>query len=124
MEMEMTSQAQYKQYLKQKMESGSDSGFPLFADFVRSVVHASKSGRWDARLGRLSESKAMAEGTGAGGGFIVPEAHAARLLFMALEKSVVYNKCTILPFSTSDRLVIPAVDEVSHASSIWGGIQF
>jgi HK97 family phage major capsid protein len=57
------------------------------------------------------------------GGFLIPENLRAQLLSVALEKSIVRSRATTIPMD-SLRVPIPAVDDTSHANSIFGGIQF
>lgn len=57
------------------------------------------------------------------GGFLVPEVMRAELLQLALEESIVRSRATVIPMSTL-RVPIPTVDDTSHVSSVFGGIQF
>lgn len=57
------------------------------------------------------------------GGFLIPEMMRSELLQLALEDSIVRSRATVIPMSTL-RVPIPAVDDTSHASSLFGGIQF
>jgi HK97 family phage major capsid protein len=65
--------------------------------------------------------KALAEGTDSTGGFLVPEEFKATLLQLALERSVVRPFATKIPM-TSDTLMIPKIQETSHASHLKGGV--
>jgi HK97 family phage major capsid protein len=55
------------------------------------------------------------------GGFLVPEQLRSELLSNSLESSVVRPRATVIPMS-SQVVPIPAVDETSHASTVFGGI--
>jgi HK97 family phage major capsid protein len=57
------------------------------------------------------------------GGFLVPEIMRSELLQLALEESIVRSRATVIPMSTL-RVPIPTVDDTSHVSSIFGGVQF
>jgi len=57
------------------------------------------------------------------GGFLIPEIMRSDLLQLALEESIVRSRATVIPMSTL-RVPIPTVDETSHVSSIFGGVQF
>ncbi len=57
------------------------------------------------------------------GGFLVPEIMRSELLQLALEDSIVRSKATVIPMSTL-RVPIPTVDDTSHVSSLFGGVQF
>ena len=57
------------------------------------------------------------------GGFLIPELMRSELLQLALEDSIVRSRATVIPMSTL-RVPIPAVDETSHVSSLFGGVQF
>lgn len=63
-----------------------------------------------------------AEDPGAGG-FLVPEIMRSELLQLALEDSIVRSHATVIPMSTL-RVPIPTVDDTSHVSSLFGGVQF
>jgi HK97 family phage major capsid protein len=57
------------------------------------------------------------------GGFLIPEIMRSELLQLALEKSVVRQRATVIPMSTL-RVPIPTVDDTSHVSSLFGGVVF
>jgi HK97 family phage major capsid protein len=57
------------------------------------------------------------------GGFLIPEQLRADLLQLSLESSVVRPHATVIPMSTL-KVPIPTVDDTSHASNVFGGIQF
>ncbi len=76
------------------------------------------------KLGRIQEFQNSfgSEEPGAGG-FLIPEIMRSELLQLALEESIVRSKATVIPMSTL-RVPIPTVDETSHVSSLFGGVQF
>lgn len=57
------------------------------------------------------------------GGFLVPEIMRSELLQLALEESIVRSRATVIPMSTL-RVPIPTVDDTSHVSNLFGGVQF
>lgn len=57
------------------------------------------------------------------GGFLIPEIMRSELLQLALEKSIVRQRATVIPMSTL-RVPIPTVDDTSHVSSLFGGVVF
>lgn len=57
------------------------------------------------------------------GGFLVPEEMRADLFMVALEKAIVRSHATVIPMNTA-AMRVPAVDDTSHVSSVFGGISF
>lgn len=57
------------------------------------------------------------------GGFLIPEIMRSELLQLALEESIVRSRATVIPMSTL-RVPIPAVDDTSHVSSLFGGVVY
>ena len=57
------------------------------------------------------------------GGFLIPEIMRSELLQLALEESIVRSRATVIPMSTL-RVPIPTVDDTSHVSTLFGGVQF
>jgi HK97 family phage major capsid protein len=57
------------------------------------------------------------------GGFLIPEIMRSELLQLALEESIVRSRATVIPMSTL-RVPIPTVDDTSHVSSLFGGVQY
>lgn len=57
------------------------------------------------------------------GGFLIPEIMRSELLQLALEDSTVRRNATVIPMSTL-RVPIPTVDDTSHVSSLFGGVQY
>jgi HK97 family phage major capsid protein len=57
------------------------------------------------------------------GGFLIPEIMRSELLQLALEDAIVRRRATVIPMSTL-RVPIPTVDDTSHVSSLFGGVQF
>jgi HK97 family phage major capsid protein len=57
------------------------------------------------------------------GGFLIPEIMRSELLQLALEESIVRPRATVIPMSTA-KVPIPSVDDTSHVSTLFGGVQF
>lgn len=57
------------------------------------------------------------------GGFLIPEIMRSEMYQLALEKSIVRSRATVIPMSTL-RVPIPTVDDTSHVSSLFGGVTF
>jgi len=57
------------------------------------------------------------------GGFLIPEILRSQLLELALEEAVMRPRATVIPMNTL-RVPIPTVDDTSHVSSVFGGVQF
>ena len=57
------------------------------------------------------------------GGFLIPEIMRSELLQLALEDSITRSRATVIPMSTL-RVPIPTVDDTSHVSTLFGGVQF
>jgi HK97 family phage major capsid protein len=57
------------------------------------------------------------------GGFLIPEHLRSELLSVALETSVVRPRSTVIPMD-SLRVPIPMIDDTSHVSNVFGGVQW
>lgn len=57
------------------------------------------------------------------GGFLIPELMRSELFMLALEQALVRSRATVFPMSTLS-LRVPAIDDTSHVSSVFGGVQF
>ena len=58
----------------------------------------------------------------AAGGFLIPESMRSEILQVAIEEAVVRSRATVIPMSTL-RVKLPMIDDTSHVSSIFGGVQ-
>ena len=76
-------------------------------------------------LQKLSENERIRNSFGtnvpADGGFLVPEEFRSDLLLVALEKSIIRSRATVIPMGTQ-RVSIPSVDSTTDATSVFGGI--
>ena len=57
------------------------------------------------------------------GGFLIPERLRSEILTLSLEDSIVRPRATVIPMD-SLKVPIPAVDETSRVSNIYGGVTF
>lgn len=97
--------------------------------FIKAVYHGEReaSGRDDvAAAKRYKDYKvklhnALAERIPSEGGFLVPEVLRSEILMVALEEAVVRPRAQIIPMD-SLRVPLPAIDDTSHASSVYGGV--
>ncbi len=64
---------------------------------------------------------ALSERIPAEGGFLLPEVLRSEILMIALEESVVRPRAQIIPMD-SLRVPLPAIDDTSHSSSVYGGV--
>jgi HK97 family phage major capsid protein len=67
-------------------------------------------------------TNAMAERIPSEGGFLVPENLRSEILMVALETAVVRPRAQVIPMD-SLRVPLPSIDDTSHASSVYGGVQ-
>jgi len=89
--------------------------FKSFGEFAKSIHDKSIGNNNDVRL------KALNEGSGEAGGFLVPEEFRAELLSLALEEAVVRPRATVIPMA-SNTIKIPRIKDTSHASNVHGGV--
>lgn len=70
----------------------------------------------------IRRSKVLGEGQGDQGGFLVPEEFRAELLQTSLETAIVRPRATVIPM-TRQTMTMPSIRDVSHATTVFGGIQ-
>jgi HK97 family phage major capsid protein len=70
---------------------------------------------------KRSLKNALSERIPAEGGFLVPEVLRSEILMIALETAVVRPRARIVPMD-SLRVPLPAIDDTSHASNVYGGV--
>lgn len=74
--------------------------------------------------GEIKTAGHMVEGDDSQGGFLVPEVYRSELQMIALENSIVRpNGATVIPPIKTDSIKIPYVDDTSHATTVFGGVQ-
>lgn len=92
--------------------------FESFGEFLKAADYGSqiKNGHIDSRF-----VKALGEGQGDQGGFLVPEEYRAEIMMLSLEDSVVRPRATVIPMDR-ETVAIPTIRSTSHASSVYGGV--
>ncbi len=122
---------EHKQSLYSKAAAGAklNGAFDSMGDFFRAVTQegAGRQYRDAADLAkRLDKVKgiqnAFSTDVPSDGGFLVPEEFRSDLLMLALEGSIIRPRATVIPMG-SQTLAMPAVDDTSHATTVFGGIQ-
>jgi HK97 family phage major capsid protein len=120
-----------RQSLYNRASNGAklDGQFDSVGDFMRAVAQegAGRQYRDSAdlaqRMAKVTEiQNSFGTDAPSDGGFLVPEEFRSDLLMLALESAVVRPRATVIPMS-SQTLAIPAVDDTSHATTVFGGIQ-
>ncbi len=98
-----------------------DDVFTNTADFFSTIWH--NADHTDPEnIRRLTAARnAFSESVPSEGGFLVPERLRSELLRLSLEQAIVRPRARVVPMDSA-RVPFPAVDETSHASSVFGGI--
>jgi HK97 family phage major capsid protein len=90
------------------------------SDFFTTIWHnAPRDAETNLRLNRIRN--AFSSEIPSEGGFLIPETLRSELLRLSLETSIVRPRARTIPME-SLRVPFPAIDETSHASSVYGGI--
>lgn len=90
------------------------------AEFFAAVWHGGNPGA--EMQAKLQQVRDYQEKVPAEGGFLVPEEIRADLLARSLESAIVRPRATVVPMSSAT-LRFPAVDDTSHATTVFGGVQ-
>ena len=93
--------------------AAADGMFDSFADFARRV---SPQG-----LRTMALRNDYSSIDPSSGGFLVPEEFRSDLLSVSLDEAIVRPRATVMPMSSSS-LLVPALDDTSHSSSVFGGV--
>lgn len=103
----------------------ADSGDMLAGDFFQAVgCRRGPNRQLDDKLSRLADiQNSFGSEVPDAGGFLVPELLRSQLLAMSLETGVVRPRATVIPMSTL-RVPVPMLDDTSHATNVFGGVQF
>jgi HK97 family phage major capsid protein len=123
------SSAQRALYNKHAPGAKADGIFDGPADFFQATWHQAdrlRNFRTDlaAKRGKLSEiQNSFGSEVPDAGGFLIPEILRSELLSLAIETAVVRNRATVIPMN-SLRVPIPTIDDTSHVSNIFGGVQW
>lgn len=94
--------------------------FTDLGDFFACVYHGANLSAEQA--GKLQKVRDYQEKIPSEGGFLVPEEFRADLLALSLESAIVRPRATVIPMG-SQTLRIPSVDDTSHATTVFGGVQ-
>ena len=105
------------------------AGFPTFTEFITDVRDAAV-GRVSDKLGKIMDMERKAAGSSLNigsaefGGYLVPEEYRAELLKVAVERSDILQKVTMVPMGTN-AIAIPAVSGQDRSGgTVYGGISF
>lgn len=100
----------------------ADELFDSHADYLSAIWHKAASPEAHAKQAALKQLRNdYGTAVPADGGFLVPESLRAELLQTSLESAVVRPRARVIPMA-SMVLPFPAIDETSHASSVYGGV--
>lgn len=91
--------------------------FPLAAFFKTANPHYENGAPVRARI-----QNAMSERIPSEGGFLVPEVLRSTLLQLMLESAIIRPHARIVPMD-SLRVPYPSIDDTSHSTSVFGGVQ-
>ena len=100
-------------------------------EYLSSIIEFREKGKLDPRLryvdrlGNIVKTAGhMVEGEDSQGGFLVAEVYRPDLQMIALENSIVRpNGATVIPPIKTDSVKIPYVNDTSHATTVYGGVQ-
>jgi HK97 family phage major capsid protein len=107
-------------YNKAAMGAAIDKEFKGSGDYFKAIWHHTNAdSTQQAKLARVRN--AFSSTVPSEGGFLIPESLRADLLAVALETAIVRPRAMVVPMETL-RVPFPAIDETSHASSLFGGI--
>jgi len=95
--------------------------YPDLYTFMQDIFNANRGGLQGDAAQRLEKVRNYSEKVPSEGGFLVPEEFRTQLLRLQMENTIVRPRATVIPMG-SPRLHIPAVDETSRVSSVFGGV--
>ena len=108
-------------YNPRALGTAVDGIYETSGEFFQAIWHNTDVNEEGAKnLSKLRN--AFSEKVPSEGGFLVPETLRANLLRVALESSIVRSRARVIPME-SLRVPFPAIDDTSHASTVFGGIQ-
>jgi HK97 family phage major capsid protein len=96
-----------------------DGVFEDLSDYLGTIWH--NSHRTSEQTRKFEQLRNYQEKVPSEGGFLVPEEFRAEILRLSLESSIVRPRARVIPMG-SQTLRFPAIDDTSHASSVFGGI--
>lgn len=109
-----------------------DKTFSNPGEFMQAIWHRNRElANYDELMAKMENHRqivkeitnAAGSNVPADGGFLIPEQLRSEIMQLALEGAVVRPYATVIPMSTLS-VPIPAVDETSRVSNLFGGIQF
>jgi len=116
-------------YAKAAYGSKLDGTFGTMGDFLRACAQDGAGRQYrdavdlNTRLDKIKNiQNAFGTDVPSDGGFLVPEEFRSDLLMLALESALIRPRATVIPMG-SQTLALPAVDDTSHATTVFGGIQ-
>jgi len=104
-----------------KLEGIFDSSGELFQAFYGSAAIRAKLAGKRAKYESIQNS--FGSEVPDAGGFLIPEHLRSEILSVALETAVVRPRATVIPMD-SLRVPIPMIDDTSHVSNVFGGVQW
>jgi len=92
-------------------------------EFLHAIAKFKQDGRRDPRLDILMEKREQTMGTGATGGYALPEQFDATIRQVQAQESIVRPRAAVIPAGTPPdaKLTFPALDQTS-AQNIYGGV--
>ncbi len=92
-------------------------------EFLFALVRSKRDGIYDPRLDILREKRAQSMGTGAEGGYALPEQFDATIRQVQAQEAIVRPRATVIPAGSPPdaKLTFPALDQTS-GSNIYGGV--
>lgn len=106
-----------------KAQSRDSGGFSGLGELLHSVYQFRKEGVRDDRLEALRETREQSFGTGAMGGFNVPEQFKPDLLQVQPQDAIVMPRATVIPPGDPPdaKLIMPSLDQTA-GQNIYGGL--
>lgn len=95
--------------------------YPDLYTFMQDVFTSNRQGLQGEAAVRFEKVRNYSERVPSEGGFVVPEEFRTQLLRLQMENAVVRPRATVIPMN-APRLHIPAIDETSRVSSVFGGV--
>ena len=93
-----------------------------WGEFLKASWHRSERNSAFDGFRTAVRNAGMSERIPSEGGFLVPETLRSDMLMLALETAIVRPRARVIPM-TSLRLPYPTIDDPSHATSVYGGVQ-
>jgi HK97 family phage major capsid protein len=96
-----------------------DKEFASAVEFFRAAWHLNPDPDIRVKMDRIRNAASSV--VPADGGYLVPETLRSQLLQIALERSIVRPRATVVPMESA-RVPFPTIDVTSNASSVFGGM--